>query len=139
MMNAALADAQANYAAAASYAFTNSANVKTSTGAAMPIVIGETGWKAVQTNAGSLIETAAAMPVNQKYYLDLLTGWQSAGTGPLAIFYFEGFDEAWKGNDDGWGLWDQNRTPRYALCGTAVAGAPACATPNVYAGAGYYN
>ena len=138
MMNAAIANAQANYASAANYSFTNSANVKTTTGAAMPIVIGETGWKAVQTNQGSQIETVAAKPINQKYYFDLLNTWQNAGTGPQTIFYFESFDEAWKGNDDGWGLWDQNRTPRYILCGTAVAGAPACATPDPYAGAGYF-
>lgn len=139
MMNAALANAKVNYTAAANYSFVNAANVTTTTGAAMPMVVGETGWKAVQTNAGSPIETAAAMPINQKYFLDLLTGWQNGGTGPKAVFYFEGFDEAWKGNDDGWGLWDQNRTARYALCGTAVSGAPVCATPDVYAGAGYYH
>jgi len=139
MMNASLANAQANYAAVANYSFVNSDKSTTTIGAAMPIVIGETGWKAVQTNQGSQIETYAAKPVNQKYYADLLNSWQNAGTGPLTIFYFEAFDEAWKGNDDGWGLWDQTRTPRYALCGTAVTGAPACSSPDPYAGAGYYN
>lgn len=138
MMNAALANAQVNYAAAANYAFVNSANATTTTSAAMPMVVGETGWKALQTNAARPIETYSATPINQKYYLDLLTSWQNSGTGPKAVFYFEAFDEVWKSSDDGWGLWDQNRTARYALCGTSVSGAPTCASPDVYAGAGYY-
>ena len=59
----------------------------------------------------------------------------SAG-GPGMIFYFEAFDEQWKGTDDGWGLWDLARNARYTLCGTPAG--PAC-KPDVYAGAGYYN
>jgi len=139
MMNAALADAQANYTSAANYSFVSAAGQTTTTGAAMPIVIGETGWKSMQTNMGSQIETFAATPINQKYFVDLLNSWQAAGTGPKAIFYFEAFNEAWKGNDDGWGLWNQARVPQYALCGTAVTGAPTCTSPDPYAGAGYYH
>jgi len=43
------------------------------------------------------------------------------------IFYFEAFDEQWKGIDDGWGLWDIDRDARYVLCGTPV-GRPASPT-----------
>jgi hypothetical protein len=80
--------------------------------------------------------------VNQKWYLDLLYGgngypsWERSAGGPPAIFWFEATDEAWKGIDDGWGLWDESRTARYALCGTPAG--PAC-NADVYAGAGYYS
>jgi hypothetical protein len=43
-----------------------------------------------------------------------------------------------RSNDDGWGLWDAARSPRYVLCGTAVAGAPSCDTP-LYLRAGYWH
>lgn len=78
----------------------------------MPIVIGEIGWKAVPTGN----EIYRASPINQKMYYDALTAWQG-GTGakPLAIFYFEAFDEPWKGSDDGWGLFDVNRKARCAI------------------------
>ena len=78
-----------------------------------------------------------ANPVNQKWYLDLLRQWETSGVGPR-IFYFEAFDEAWKAQDDGWGLWDAARIPRYALCGTAVPSAPAC-NADIYSGAGYFH
>ena len=139
MMQAALAKAQSDFAQVAAYPYTNSAGTVTTIGASLPLVVGETGWKARQTNTASLIETYAANPVNEKWFFDLLAGWHAAGgSTPLTIFAFEGFDEAWKGVDDGWGLWDATRTPRYALCGySAVPGAPAC-NSTVYSGAGYY-
>lgn len=139
MMNAALAEAKTAYAAVANYAYKNAAGTTTTIGASLPITIGETGWKAVPTNPGSAIEQvtnpAIANPVNAKMYYDLLGGWTGAGA-PVSIVYFEAFDEAWKGQDDGWGLWDKTRTARYALCGTAVG--PVCGTP-IYAGAGYFH
>lgn len=138
MMNAATANAQATYTQVFNYPFTNSAGQSTTIGAAMPIVIGETGWKAVQTNSGSSIEKYTATPINQKYYIDQMTAWQAAGTGPKVIFNFEAFDEAWKGTDDGWGVWNSSRAPRYALCGTTATNAPTCTTPDAYAGMGYY-
>lgn len=79
----------------------------------LPIVIGETGWKAVITNG----ETYRAHPVNQKMYLDRLDAWRASGQGPKTIFYFEAFDEPWKGADDGWGLFNVDREVRYALQG----------------------
>jgi len=135
MMNAALAKDQSNFDSVYNYTYTNAMGSTVSIGASLPIVIGETGWKAVQTNPGSAIETYAANPVNAKWYYDLMATWEGSVNAPVTIFYFEAMDEAWKGTDDGWGLWDKNRIPRYGLCGTA-AGSPCNA--DVYQGAGYY-
>jgi hypothetical protein len=144
MMEASLAAAKSWYGEVAAYQYANSAGVTVRIGDTLPIVIGETGWKAVQTNPTSEIESYAALPANAKWYVDLLYGnasqgyaaWEGAQGGPLRIFYFEAFDEAWKGTDDGWGLWDAARNARYALCGTPAG--PAC-NANLYQGAGYYD
>jgi exo-beta-1,3-glucanase (GH17 family) len=129
MMNAALTNAQDSYTQVANYISTHGA------AANLPIVVGETGWKAVVTNAPNPLESCCANPVNAKMYFDSMNTWQTGATGPLTVFYFEATDEAWKGNDDGWGLWDANRTPRYALCGNSgVTSAPACDSP-LYANA----
>ncbi|MEW6704072.1 MAG: glycosyl hydrolase family 17 protein [Pseudomonadota bacterium] len=69
----------------------------------LPIVIGETGWKAFGPQADRI------HPANQKMYVDRLAAWKD---GPKQIFYFEAFDEPWKGDDDGWGLFDVNRKAR---------------------------
>lgn len=145
MMNAALANAKSAYAAVAAYEYTDLTGAKVSVGASRPIVVGETGWKAMQTNPGSPIEAVAATPVNAKWYFDLLYGnpatsqpsWERSAGGPVSIFYFEMTDEAWKQEflDDGWGLWDKDRIARYALCGTPAG--PAC-NADLYAGAGYF-
>ena len=129
MMAAALANAQATYTQVKTYITANGAS------ASLPIVIGETGWKHVQTNTANPLETCCANPVNAKMYNDSMSTWQTGATGPLSIFYFEAFDEPWKLTDDGWGLWDVNRAPLYALCGiTAVPSAPTC-NATVYSGA----
>jgi len=147
MMNASLAYAKNTYTNVANYSYTNAAGVKVTTGDTLPITIGETGWKAVQTNPDSAIEHDAALPVNQKWYYDLMNTWQAGAVGdpprgtvggPPTVFFFEAFDEAWKGIDDGWGLWTAARAPRYALCGTP-AGSPCIPPPDTYQGAGYYN
>jgi exo-beta-1,3-glucanase (GH17 family) len=144
MMNASLGYAKDTYTRVANYLYRNSAGETVSTGASLPITVGETGWKAVQTNPASEIEHYAALEVNEKWYYDLMNTWQAGAVGdpprgtvggPPTVFFFEAFDEAWKGIDDGWGLWTRDRAPRYALCGTP-AGGP-CNDP-VYQGAGYY-
>jgi exo-beta-1,3-glucanase (GH17 family) len=124
------------------YQYVGADGVTVSVGDSMPISVGETGWKARQTNPASKIESFAALEVNQKWYFDLLYGnpdgyesWQGSASGPPMIFYFEAFDETWKGIDDGWGLWNIDRQARYALCGTPAG--PAC-NDDLYAGAGYY-
>ena len=81
---------------------------------AMPVVIGETGWNAV--DVGDL--KFRAHPVNQKIYLQALEAWGAAGrtgAGPAKIVYFEAFDEPWKGNDDKWGLFDVERKARFVI------------------------
>lgn len=76
---------------------------------AMPIVIGETGWKAIAS--GSPAETFRAHPVNQKMYFDRL----ATLAGPKSIVYFQAFDEPWKQADDKWGLFNVNRQARYVV------------------------
>lgn len=81
----------------------------------MPIVIGETGWKARITGD----QAFRAHPVNQRMYFQRLETWRQesrvSGTGPANIFYFEAFDEPWKQGDDGWGLFNVNRKARYVV------------------------
>ena len=107
MMDGALAESKRQYNEARS--FLDSKGL-----ADMPIIIGETGWNAV--NLGRL--AFRAHPVNQKMYLDRLAAWAAegkAGAGPKAIFYFEAFDEPWKQGDDKWGLFNVQRQARYAV------------------------
>jgi exo-beta-1,3-glucanase (GH17 family) len=136
MMTASITFAQSALGQVANYLYKGNAGT-TTIGASLPITIGETGWKARVTNAASTIESYAANPVNQKWYADLLASWLTQPGAPVNIFNFEAFDEAWKNVDDGLGLWDASRTPRYALCGTAVPNAPTC-NNSLYTGAGYY-
>eukprot|EP01034_Spumella_vulgaris_P023424 gene23424-29642_t len=79
----------------------------------LPIVIGETGWKSVASNN----ETSRAHPVNQKMFYERLNAWMSSATTskPAVIFYFEAFDEPWKGSDDKWGLFNVERKAKYVI------------------------
>lgn len=106
MMDAAMVATKADYQAARNFLDTRGQR-------AMPIVIGETGWMA--KNPSNKWYTFLAHPVNQKMYLDRLTAWANEGKdgpGPKNIFYFEAFDEPWKGDDDGWGLFNVKREAR---------------------------
>ena len=136
MMLASRDFAALSYDNVANYSYRTADGTFATIGATRPIVIGETGWKARQTNGASSIEGYAARAVNAKWYMDLMRAWErSTATAPKAIFYFDAFDEGWKGNDDGWGLWDSARAARYGLCGTAAG--TAC-NADLYAGAGYF-
>ena len=108
MMNAAISAARAQHAAVR-------AHLDSQGFSKMPIVIGETGWKAVASNG----EFNRAHPVNQKMYFDRLQTWTSevraGASGPKSIFYFAAFDEDWKGSDDKWGLFNKNRQARYVV------------------------
>jgi exo-beta-1,3-glucanase (GH17 family) len=108
MMDAAIAAARAQHAAVRAHL--DSVGFKN-----MPIVIGETGWKAVASDG----EYNRAHPVNQKMYFDRLQTWTAemrAGKGgPTSTFYFAAFDEPWKGNDDKWGLFDVARHARLVV------------------------
>ncbi len=119
MMNAAIERAKLEYSAVksnlASLGFQN-----------MPIVVGETGWKAVASGG----ETLRAHPVNQKMYWERLKAWKASGTGPANIVLFAAFDEPWKQGDDKWGLFNVNRQARCAVQGLSndfVAEAGSCA------------
>ena len=107
MMDAAIGEARYQYGLARSH-------LDRLGRADIPIVIGETGWNAV--NTGSL--KFRAHPVNQKMYVDRLQAWAAegrAGNGPKNIFYFEAFDEPWKQGDDKWGLFNVQRQARYVV------------------------
>jgi exo-beta-1,3-glucanase (GH17 family) len=106
MMDAALAAAKSEYEAVRAHMDSLGAT-------AMPIVIGETGWKA--PNAGPLNIPMRSHPVNQKMYFDDLQAWKAAADGPVNVFYFEAFDEQWKQGDDGWGLFNKARLARYVV------------------------
>ncbi len=107
MMDAALAETKRQYQLARSYLDSKGLS-------SLPIVIGETGWNAV--DLGRL--RFRASPVNQKMYLDRLDAWSTQtrnGPGPRQIFYFEAFDEPWKQGDDKWGLFNKDRQARFAI------------------------
>jgi exo-beta-1,3-glucanase (GH17 family) len=91
----------------------------------MPMLIGETGWAAVDTAGGPTL-SFRAHPVNQKLYFDGLQAWVTEGRrdaqGPKAIFYFQAFDEPWKQGDDGWGLFNARRQARYTVQGLGTCG-----------------
>lgn len=90
----------------------------------LPMVIGETGWVAVDTAGGPNL-AFRAHPVNQKLYFDALQAWAAEGRrgrGPQAIFFFQAFDEPWKQGDDGWGLFNKDRQARYTVQGLGTCG-----------------
>lgn len=136
MMNAGFSYVQTALSSVQNYTYTGPTGTGVTIQATMPIVIGETGWKWENTDPSQVIGTYAANPVNAKWYLDLMNSWRTQANGPLNVFYFEAFNEAWKGPDDGWGLWTAQRTANYALCATAAQASPC--NSNVYQGAGYY-
>lgn len=108
MMDASIAAARQQYAAVRAHI--NSVGFPN-----MPIVIGETGWKATASNG----ESNRAHPVNQKMYFDRLQTWtdemRAGKGGPKSIFYFAAFDEQWKGSDDKWGLFNKEREARHVV------------------------
>lgn len=110
MMDAALARSKADYAAVKAHLDARGHGNK-------PVVIGETGWKAVASGG----ESERAHPVNQKMKFERLAEWtqqvRAGASGPQGIFWFEAFDEPWKGGDDKWGLFNVNRQARYVLQG----------------------
>jgi exo-beta-1,3-glucanase (GH17 family) len=92
---------------------------------AMPMVIGETGWAAVDTPGGPTL-AFRAHPVNQKMYFDAMQQWAQEGRrdpqGPKAVFFFQAFDEPWKQGDDGWGLFNAQRQARFVVQSLGTCG-----------------
>lgn len=110
MMDAAIGKTQKDYALARNYLDKNGR-------ANLPMVIGETGWKAADPS-GTGRYRYLGHPVNQKMYLSRLLDWALASktdNGPKGIVYFEAFDEPWKGSDDKWGLFNVNREARCSV------------------------
>lgn len=91
----------------------------------IPMVIGETGWTAVDTAGGPNL-AFRAHPVNQKMYFDAMQAWAQEGRrdaqGPKSVFVFQAFDEPWKQGDDGWGLFNARREARYVVQGLGTCG-----------------
>ncbi len=81
------------------------------------IVITEAGW-ATQSN-GRGIEPHQVNEEFQKRYYQELMAW--ADEAQILIYYFEAFDESWKGSDHPqepekhWGLYRLNRSPKLAM------------------------
>ncbi len=104
----------------------------------LPMVIGETGWAAVDTPGGPTL-AFRAHPVNQKMYFDGLQAWAQEGRrdaqGPKAIFFFQAFDEPWKQGDDGWGLFNARREARYAVQSLGTCGVTWTCEPGSYTAA----
>ncbi len=125
MMDAAIAAAKSEYAAVRAHLDSLGQQAK-------PIIVGETGWKAVPVG-----NTAnRAHPVNQKMYIDRLNAWgkdaKTSGAGPVSIVYFEAFDEPWKGDDDKWGLFTVARKARYVIQDPALYAASQWDVPPTY-------
>lgn len=91
----------------------------------LPMVIGETGWAAVDTPGGPALQFRAH-PVNQRMYFEALQQWARDGrgtvNGPKAIFFFQAFDEPWKQGDDGWGLFNVRREARFTVQSLGTCG-----------------
>jgi hypothetical protein len=109
MMNAAIGKAARDFSQVRAY-------LDKSGRSNLPIVIGETGWKATDPS-GTLRYRFLASEANQRMYYSRLLDWARASqatTGPKGIVYFEAFDEPWKGSDDKWGLFGTDRVARCA-------------------------
>lgn len=91
----------------------------------IPIALGETGWATELNPEGEEVKhiKAPAGEAEQKVFYEAFTRW--AADAELPYFYFEAFDEPWKGSADPrevekhWGLYNVDRTPKAALKGSA--------------------
>ena len=80
-----------------------------------PVAILEAGWATQATQFGD-----RASEADQSRYFRELRGWAAATN--TTVFFFEAFDEPWKGNvndplgaEKHWGLFNVDRTPKLAL------------------------
>jgi len=89
----------------------------------MTVVIGEAGWATRKHDQGeqARLIRGAAGEVQQKQYYDEFVAWTTENR--IANFYFEAFDENWKGGahpdevEKHWGLFRADRTPKSAIQG----------------------
>jgi len=85
------------------------------------IVLGETGWATRKHDVGEQAELIRGRPgeEEQSIFFDSLTAW--ADRERITTFFFEAFDENWKGGEHPdevekhWGLFRADRTPKRAL------------------------
>ena len=83
----------------------------------IPVVITEAGWATNSNGRG--IQPEQVNEENQKTYFEDLMNWSEKNK--VLTFFFEAFDEAWKGSSDPnepekhWGLFHIDRTPKIAM------------------------
>lgn len=85
------------------------------------VVIGETGWATSVIDEGDQGELIKGVPgeEEQEYFYEAVRVWAEAGRE--IVFFFEAFDENWKGGDHPaevekhWGLFRADRTPKKAM------------------------
>ena len=85
------------------------------------VVIGEAGWATQVHDEGeqSKLIKGEAGEAQQQLYYQQFTDW--AGQEKICTFYFEAFDESWKGGphpnevEKHWGLFQADREPKAAL------------------------
>jgi exo-beta-1,3-glucanase (GH17 family) len=78
-----------------------------------PIVIGEAGWPSY--TEGNLHVPRAGSEQNQKRYYEELTKW--AKQNGVTVFFFEAFDEPWKGTgtEGHWGFFSVDRKAKLVM------------------------
>lgn len=79
------------------------------------IAILEAGWASIADEFGD-----RSNELNQQVYYNQLKQWSEDNN--VTVFFFEAFDEPWKGNDNSpnaaeknWGVYYENRTPKLVL------------------------
>jgi exo-beta-1,3-glucanase (GH17 family) len=87
------------------------------------IVLGESGWatSSISSNGDERLIIGEASEAAQKVFFDAYRQWLSDNR--IVSFYFEAFDEKWKGGDDkpdgiaekNWGVFRSDRTPKLAV------------------------
>jgi exo-beta-1,3-glucanase (GH17 family) len=86
-----------------------------------PVVIGETGWATSVHSQGEQAELIKGRPgeIEQKRFHDEIRHW--AESNQLPVFFFEAFDENWKGGahpaevEKHWGLFRADRSAKAAM------------------------
>jgi len=87
----------------------------------VPIVLGEAGWATCKHTEGDQAKLIQGTPgeAEQKVFYEQFRAWTTQAQVPN--FYFEAFDEPWKGGahpdevEKHWGLFRADRTPKAAL------------------------
>lgn len=104
------------------YAITQTGNVKKyveSLGINKPIHIGETGWASFSSGHYGITGSKACDEYKEALYYQHMRDWTNEAG--MACFYFEGFDEPWKGGENSgnsekhFGLFKVDGKAKYAL------------------------